>query len=227
MNMNNYKKEIKVALWAFVFSFVFSIGIGLVVGNPFAISFIRAFISAVLFSVVIFGVMYIVKKYLPELSEISNSSDMSLKDGSKEEKVDLEGKGTKIDYVVGADAESGKYKDINEDKKESEGEKKSFKEALSNIKNKDEVTSKEQIEKDGKLGDETLPDENNEEELPPIEELLNEEEDTVPENEIEEKLISNSEKKIGGSYIKVGDVNIPNEPEIIAKAIKKVMKEDE
>lgn len=106
-----------------------------------------------------------------------------------------------------------------------------FENVLSNVEKERAATTGKQEEEKILAEDIPLNKEENElspeDELPPIEELLNEEEDIVPETEIEEEAISGQEKKINSDYIKIGDIKIPNEPEIIAKAIKKVMKENE
>ncbi|RKX95653.1 MAG: hypothetical protein DRP84_03555 [Spirochaetes bacterium] len=225
MNMEKYKREVKIALWAFGVGFIFSVVLGLIVRNPIAVALFRAFVASLVFGLVVFGIMYIVKKYVPELIDVVSEIKQTSRQ-NKTETVNEKEKGSKVDYVVGEE-----ISEKSEDNIKPEPASVSFNGILSDEKDKigtsgrDNTTELESIDENPKKG---LSEGEGEEELPPIEELLNEEnEDIVPEVEIEEKEISDSGKKINSEYIKVGDVKIPNEPEIIAKAIQKVMKEDE
>ncbi|RKY03513.1 MAG: hypothetical protein DRP55_01180, partial [Spirochaetes bacterium] len=60
MNMEKYKREVKIALWAFGVGFIFSVVLGLIVRNPIAVALFRAFIASLVFGLVVFGILYIV-----------------------------------------------------------------------------------------------------------------------------------------------------------------------
>jgi hypothetical protein len=65
------------------------------------------------------------------------------------------------------------------------------------------------------------------EELPSLDKLYEEHEQvSVPDIGTSDIASSNKSKAVG-DFIEVGDARIPFEPEVLAKAVKKVMKEDE
>ena len=129
MRMELNDKESKITLYSFGLAFFISFIIGIIVGNPFGIALVRAFLASFVFAMVVFGVIYILKKYIPEIFEISRM-----------------GRGV--------------------------------------------------------------------------------EEDIPPEIQTEDETLSEG-RGVKSDYIEVGNVRIPNEPELLAKAIEKVMKEDE
>ena len=224
--MESYTKEIKITLGGFAFGFFFSLMLGLIVGNPIGIVIARAFIASLLFAFIVFGIMYIVKRYVPE---ITNAADGVIKprDNSTVSQVDSK-TGSKIDYVVGD--EKSEVGNINkkEGKNILDNNFAVGSDTLNFRENTETSSLKKGVEKkDGNLSNKDVEGViENAEELPPIEELLSEEE-VVPETEVEEEVMSKSDKKGNNDYIKIGDVKIPNEPEIIAKAIKKVMNNNE
>ncbi len=220
MKMNYTDKESKITLYSFGFALFLSFILGLIVGNPPGIAFVRAFLASFIFAAVVFGVIIIIKKYVPELFEIKEETGEKEEAPAEEstpvseEKMD-DNSGKKVDLFVGDDYSNVKPVDRETHTSEETG-------AL-----KDEVERKSETAYVD--GEETKNQEENEvkkeEDLPPIEELLGEE-DLPPEIQAEDEALSGA-RVTDSEYIEVGNVKIPNEPELLAKAIEKVMKEDE
>lgn len=241
MRMELNDKESKITLYSFGLAFFISFIIGIIVGNPFGIALVRAFLASFVFAMVVFGVIYILKKYIPEIFEISrmgrgvekggdsniDASERGTESLNSKFTVESAGKkadsgGEKVNILVGDEGESNQ-----KDKAEGVGrESEEFaREEFGVV----EVGKKGKKDKKGAvsdIGNETPEGEKNEEELPPIEELLGEEEDIPPEIQTEDETLSEG-RGVKSDYIEVGNVRIPNEPELLAKAIEKVMKEDE
>jgi hypothetical protein len=217
----------KVSAYAAGGAFAVSLILGFAVKNPAGIVLMRAFLSALLFGTLIRVGLFILEKFIPEVlnreeiqadstqqaeaesiegdtagqqtfTSISESEEVTLEDEELEEIGGDSSEELESPEKVAYETESGTPKT------EEGGEPKS-----------EEDEELEEIEEDDALGDlpaiDTLFEEDNEE--------INGEEETVPKSPEKTSTLT-------GDYIDVGNVQIPNEPETIAKAIRKVIKQE-
>ncbi|UCB46994.1 MAG: hypothetical protein JSV25_06135 [Spirochaetota bacterium] len=160
----------------------------------------RAFISGVLFSGLVYAGLYLLKIYVPEI--VTANQKVS------DQKTSEDTGRSSFEYAVEDENKISQHIKVGEH---------------------DEVMDKVESEKEMEGGGAPITPEaeegTGEEGLPSLDRLF-EEEETVPDLEIA-KEVKKEDKRIIGDYINVGNVRIPNEPEVIAKAIKKVMSTDE
>jgi len=197
-------KDTKRAFYSFLGAFFLSLLVGMITQNPFGIILMRAFISAILFGVLVYGGVWLLKHYIPEIEpavvlaaakdagkiELETGLDFTVKGedeefGSKSYRMPEEASGTAMDAVDGGGI------DVRKEPKGS-------------------PDNEPASEKDS---------------LPSLNGLFDEEEGPVPDLEKEPQPKSSS--RVKGDEITLGKYRIPYEPEILAKAIKKVMSEDE
>jgi hypothetical protein len=202
MKYKKFPKDIKLAVYSFIIGFFISFLIGAFTGNPLGIISLRAFVSAFLFGGLMYSGFYLLRRYIPELEIVT----------AKQKAADLE---------ASEDVDSGTAEHSAEDAK-----------TISHhirVEETDEIKSGEEGEREtGFNSAQVSPateEETAEEALPSLDRLF-EDEDRVPDTEIEQE-VTKKDKRIIGDYINLGDVRIPNEPEVMAKAIKKVMSQDE
>ena len=220
--MENYKllTKYKTSVYVITGAFFISLIIGFLTGNPAGIVLMRAFLSAILFVAIFQGGVYIIKKYIPE---IGNLTEVSAETVEKDAGVDAEdSEGKIIDYTIDDEAYPISFEN-EETEPVIEGEVKTVhpegeetrvhaEDASINGVTEQDVEDKE----DASLS-----------ELPSLDNLFeNEDEQTTTENDIRNEG-SKGVRSEKGDYIQVGNAQIPNEPENLAKAIKKVMNEDE
>jgi len=203
-------KEIKITLYFAVGAFFISLVFGLVSGNPFGIVLYRAIISSIILGAIVFGGLFLLLKYIPELEDAVGKHIEAIDKPKEKEEM----KST-IDYTI-----SGEGKDILTDNIEEVSKKVAT----------DSNTFEGKAKKEESEFYNEAPDKEefkNSDELPSLDDLY-EEEDVVPDMEIDkEEIVKSEEATLKEKYIDVGGKRIPNEPELIAKAIKKVMKENE
>jgi hypothetical protein len=218
----------------------------------------RAIVSAVLFSAVVFGALYLLRRYIPEFKKASEGAQST--DGS-----DL---GSKVSYAQSSEAESGDKTEAAADVEDGgipspeevaasleqgngsplQGDTGSFSAVTGTAES--EVTAQQQGES-GAFMESVQPladaaegsslngleeitlgasEENGNgavEDLPSLDKLY-EEHEQVSVPDIGPSDIGSKDKSTAvGDYIEVGNARIPFEPEVLAKAVKKVMKEDE
>jgi hypothetical protein len=202
MDFKKLPLDIKLAIYSFIIGFIISFLIGAIAKNPVGIISLRAFVSAVLFGVLIYAGLYLLRKYIPELEIVAPGRKTGV---------------LKVDEA--AEGETIKYTTLDE-KKVSQHIK---------VEESNGIIGEEGIEKEDRIDKTQIfpeaEEDTGEEALPSLDKLF-EDEETVPDLEIEKEVVK-EDKRIIGDYINVGKVRIPNEPEVLAKAIKKVMSKDE
>jgi hypothetical protein len=227
MDSSKLTGEYKIVLLIVAGSFFISMLIGFLVKNPAGIIIMRAFLSSLLFGALIYGGWLIIKKFIPNFGTTMNAGggneEEALPDSGPPPAIDV---GSVVDYTVGEDEGGFQEEQVNIpsvdglDGKEEEGATAAM-EAV-------EMTKEVPLTEENR-GFPTPEDEGNQlEELPSIESLFNEEEGAKPNPnyETQDETI-NTGSPYTDDYINVGNAQIPNEPEVMAKAIKKVMKQDE
>lgn len=208
----------RISIFAVIGAFFISLILGFFAKNPAGIVIMRAFVSALLFGVILRGGIFILLKYIPDIEKLTGTGAEA---GEKEKEAEIETlSGSVVDYTVGGDEivseEKSDFKngDISENMslntEESEpGEAVSYPAG--------EPGEAEAVDEEaGPLKD-----------LPALDNLLEEDEEEIDaDDKPGEKSSTDSTGDFGG-YIDVANVKIPNEPETIAKAIRKVMKQNE
>lgn len=231
MDKLNLNKDHKATMFSALGAFILSMLIGLISGNPAAVVFVRALISALLFSAVVFGGLYLLRRYIPEL-QTSSEEAVSAEDADA---------GSRIDYSVEGESVEGPPVPFEE------SEEFPAEEGAGPLAPVTAVDSSEfaagDVDEAGALMaaglegaslndlDEItlgMSEENGEvEDLPSLDKLYEEhEQESVPDIGTPEIGLKDK-TKVGGDYIEVGNARIPFEPEVLAKAVKKVMKQDE
>jgi hypothetical protein len=198
-------KDTKRALYTFIGAFLFSLLVGLITQNPFGIILMRASISAILFGVLVYGGMWLLKHYIPEIESVpaANVAGKIEHFAAKDEDEEFGGKS-----YGASDQAAGSLMDAKEGPVSS---------ALSGAKSVD-VSGEPEGEPDNGPASEK-------DALPSLDGLFEEEEGPVVDLETEPQ--PKSDSRVHGDQITLGKYRIPYEPEILAKAIKKVMSEDE
>ena len=203
------KPEYRMVCYASVTGFVLSLLFGFLVRNPAAVVLARALISAVIFGGLAYGGLYIISRYIPELVQgkveggEENAVDVTISDSTPPESL--------FDSIA---AETGGH--------------------LSSLPGSDDTGEQAGSEQPAILPSAMPPTPESEasgapstEGLPSLESLFaREEEVSVPED-IERGVYEEKASNVSGGYIEIGKARIPYEPEVLAKAIKKVMKQDE
>jgi hypothetical protein len=226
MDKPNIGKDHKITMFSALVAFILSMLIGFISGNSGAVVFVRALISALLFGAVIFGGLYLLRRYIPELER---GSDEAV---SGEDRVG-EPAGASLERVIGTPSEgeisvpSEMASVVSSEKvTKPQGEAGASEEELQPVFGTPDGSSLNDLEG---ITLEPFEENGNEigEELPSLDKLYEEhEQESVPD--IDTPAIKSGDTSLAvGDYIEVGDARIPYEPEVLAKAVKKVMKEDE
>ncbi len=220
MDYRKLPKDVKLFVYAFIGAFFLSLLTGIIVKNPGGTVLLRAFLSALLFGGIVYGVMYVLKKYIPELKSYTGGTVEKPKEEGKELKVESH-KGRLADYII-TDEEQEVVNPVEESlfKKDDEKKESTIKEVSG-----DKEMELPAIEEESKAEEEKESDVSGGE-LPSLDQLFEDEEESAPDIEVDRKG-AKSDTKVSGDYIALRGVKIPYDPEAIAKAIKKVMKEDE
>jgi len=203
-------KEVKITLLFGLIAFFISLLFGLISGNSFSTVLMRAIVSFVLFGAITYGGLYLFSKYVPEIEELFSKPIENSKKLEEEKQTE-----SRIDYTISDDETSRLIDKIDKkpvDKRNADID-------TNILDNKDELTLKESKNSIITEGDE----------LPPLEDLYDEEGDIVTDVELEKDEINVSNEKAVSrdNYINVGNAKMPYEPEVMAKAIKRVMKKNE
>jgi hypothetical protein len=202
MDYKRFPKEIKLAVYSFIIGFFISFLIGAISGNPLGIISLRAFVSAVLFGGLMYSGFYLLRRYIPELEIVTvkqKAGDQKASEDVNSETVEhIEENAKTVSHHI-------RVEETDEIKSGEEGEREIGFDSAQVSPEREEETA--------------------EEALPSLDRLF-EDEEIVPDSEIEQE-VTKKDKRIIGDYINLGDVRIPNEPEVLAKAIKKVMSQDE
>ncbi len=198
-------KDINSVLYTVIGAFFLALIIGLVVKNPFGTVLMRAFLSALLFGALVYAGVWMLKRYIPEWE----TSDRG---------------GKKIDGGVGEKEKSVPVTEHEENYtehglQEQENEEDKYPEAGDTDGGLDAGTYAVMTQEAGEANAAREDDS-----LPSLDELFVDEEKVPSDYQTEPKPTSSRKK---GEKIELGDFRIPYEPETLAKAIKKVMSQDE
>jgi hypothetical protein len=234
-------------------AFALSLFIGLVSKKPFGIAMGRAFIASILFGAIFAGGLLLLKRYIPDLGSMINVNrqreEPEAQDAETGRVVDYTvGEGV-ADGAQGIFQNTGAYEgsgspipgpgEIGADVGDLGRVTPAF----------DLGGQREPTERgDRALGSGTAPlapagrgkgteggarsagqEEGIEEALPSLDTLFESEEEATGSADARSSEVMREEgKRIGaqGDYIKIGDARIPNEPGVMAKAIKRIMKQD-
>jgi hypothetical protein len=242
MERFNFTKNQKITLYTVPIAFTLSFLIGILSGNPVSVVVVRAIISSLLFSALLYGGLCLIRRYIPPLagniagentdvqtgqpfaegssevqvlhpSQDSNASpeaDYRISSTSGEQDV-LEGRAVQSEDVSANGEVAGT------DGRTAFSESKPAGSRLSDVSGENEL---EEISLDSSV------DESNEE-LPSLDRLFDEHEQEAIPDIRPSSSVRKEKKSVVGDSIKVGDTRFPYEPEALAKAVKKVMKQDD
>ena len=243
MGKINLNKDHKATMFSALGAFILSMLIGLISGNPAAVVFVRAIVSALLFSAVVFGGLYLLRRYIPELekgsertaaveeTDVGNKIDYNVSGAERADSI-TEDEGVPVPSSEGTgsplEGETGPLSPVTEAaSSESQlSEIGASMEELQSLADTPEGSSLKGLE-DITLG--TAEENGNGvvEDLPSLDKLYEEHEQVSVPDIGPSDIGSRDKSKAVGDYIEVGNARIPFEPEVLAKAVKKVMKEDE
>ncbi|MBN2324215.1 MAG: hypothetical protein JXQ30_10805 [Spirochaetes bacterium] len=203
MRQPGFTKEVGAVCYTVIGAFFLALIVGLVVKNPFATVLVRAFVCAFLFGGLVYAGMWMLKRYIPEL-ELADKRKKIIEEAEKE---------SPVPFTEYTDKDSGRG--FPEQKPQEGG-------------NASAADTEDGLEEraGGEMRDETgaVNAAGEDDSLPSLDGLFTDEAKTIPDYQTEAEP-SPSRKK--GEPIKVGNFRIPYEPETLAKAIKKVMSQDE
>jgi hypothetical protein len=241
MTKMSITKDQKITLYAAVIAFFISLLIGFVSGNSGAVALMRAIISSILFGAVVYGGIYLIRRYIPDLQSEAGEPAPAEKTGEAGKTV-VEETGRVVDYTV-SDAETSNLQkpagSAMDEAAVRTAEEVSGGEGVGTVPAEEGgglvagMPAPESVSPVAEEGLEGLSmelsgDSGEEyEELPSLDNLF-EDSDRSKTSDIDRpEKFSESSQKNTGAYIEVGDARLPNEPEALAKAVKKVMKQDE
>jgi len=256
MGKINLNKDHKATMFSALGAFILSMLIGLIAGNPAAVVFVRAIVSAFLFSAVVFGALHLLRRYIPEFEEgskggaeaewtdLGNKVNYTESDGDAAEMKTQGEIGAEEAEVLSSDHAAALSPEGSESplKGDSEplspitaspgmtasplGETGAPMDDLQPLVETPEASSLSGLE-DITLGGAEENGNGIVEDLPSLDKLYDEHEQvSVPDITMPDTGPKSKSKAVG-DYIEIGNARIPFEPEVLAKAVKKVMKEDE
>jgi hypothetical protein len=232
MNMERFTitKDQKITLYAAPVAFTLSFLIGILSGNQISVVVVRALVSSLLFSALLFGGLYLLRRYISEAGGGVTARSAAV----HTEQVSGDA-GHQVDYTISEHAGvPGTVEDMSfQQADESAGGESGSTGAGSGFPRREPEASRlsdvpgeselDELNLDASEGE----GDQGEDDLPSLDRLFEEhEQEAMPEIKPSSSLGSKS-RKVTGDRIKVGDASIPYEPEILAKAVKKVMKQDE
>ncbi|MFW6138049.1 MAG: hypothetical protein ACOC7U_02635 [Spirochaetota bacterium] len=243
MNELNLSTDKKVLLGAVGFAFLVSLIIGLTVQNQAGIAVMRAFICSALFGAITYGGIYVIRQYIPEVEQLAseNEQEQEQEHRHNEDKetgrlVDYlvqdenqqagEGASGAGDYTPAGGLEPGEWEEQQQASGSSQQGQKNF--SFDAHTSPEGGTSGVQKKGKEKTGDQQK-QKDIYEQIPSMDYLFEEELDeqgSEPE-ETKEEQQEHSAPEAKKSYISVGKSRIPNDPQAIARAIQRVMKENE
>ncbi len=201
--------ENKATLYVVAVAFGISLLLGFVRGNPAGIVVMRGFLATLLFGVIFQAGVYILRKFIPEMRNLSYAPGEAEVEEAEDTEVST---GSIIDYTT--PDEEGEVSHVTEEEPATLSSD-SFD---VNILEEEDITGEQQVQ-DEELEDASLSD------LPSLDSLF--EPESVEEEKSETPDFAEEERHTEtGDYINVGNARIPNEPKALAKAIKKVMNEE-
>ena len=211
MNRQVLTKYTKTALYAFSGAFILSLLVGLMTHNPFGIVLMRALLSAPLFGALVYAGVWVLRQYIPELA--SEAGRGTKKGGGSADT------GTKFDFSRKHEVSTPEAESVNTNEKAEWTDR-----IVEESGRADSVAGDVEIEgePDTELSE---GDASKKDALPSLDGLFTEEGETIPD--FEEEPRKKSDSRLKGDQITLGKFQIPIDPEILAKAIKKVMREDE
>lgn len=215
MEFSKLEKENKFILFSGAAAFALSFLLGVIARNPPAVALLRALVSSALFGGIMLGAVLVVKRYLPDVLEtrVDHGAAPAGEPG--------EHLGSRVDYSV---AEEGEPSPLHALRRAQE-ERNDAPAWDGDLEPGDGEKEGPGQGGGGAYSEDTGSGAGAEEDLPSLDRLFDEQErDLVPEAEEAEQRRPESSK---GDYLYVRDARFPNDPETIAKAIKKVMKQDE
>ena len=237
MERFNITKDQKITLYAAPVAFTLSFLIGILSGNPVAIVVVRAIISSLLFSALLYGGLYLLRRYIPELAGSSpggstaGQTEQQFAEAGSEEAAaqttrDMEYRMPSAsgdrDVVEGMAAQAADFSEGGSSV--GAGEQAALsedREAISRLSDVSGENGLDELSLDSSGGEEA------DEELPSLDRLFEEhDQEAMPEIR-PSSVVRREQKTVVGDSIKVGDARIPYEPEALAKAVKKVMKQDD
>jgi hypothetical protein len=218
----------RAALFVVGGAFFLSVLIGILSNNPAGTIIARAFLSAIFFGALLTAGVFILRRYIPDIgSMVSQTREQA---ETEERQGEYEEKGRVVDYTVEGepfgDIDGGAGMASSSPPEDVQGQGRTA--AAGGSDRASEAKRGAGVEDAADL-DAALPSldslfENDDEEKGAGVKGALEEKGVVPEGA---PLSKPWEEKKSGDVIKIGDIRIPNEPEVLAKAIKKLMKQDQ
>ncbi len=209
-------------------AFALSLILGFIVKNPAGIVLMRAFFSGLFFGTLIRGSIFVLERFIPEIID-RQAAQADSAQKVETENMETETVGTEKFVTVSGDEE-----EILDDEEIEEigSDLESEQEPLGEVSSETVSVNNETVEggsPDQEEGEEVKEIDEEDEafsELPAIDSLFEEDHEEIID--IEENVSKSPGKKSApeGDYIDFGNAQIPNEPETIAKAIRKVMKQE-
>jgi len=211
------KYEIKLTLYAGGIAFFLSLVLGIFAGNPAGVVFIRAIVSSLLLGGLFYLSIYIIVRYIPEI--ITPEGSKGKKDETEMHTGGGEEEGKYVNYLV-QDEEGGGNR--NQEGTDLFWEQSARAKDTAIGETKHAFTSEQEETSGIEKPEEKLQNYN----LPSIDSMFEGEEgEYYPE--VEPQIdVEKSSNRPKGSYIQVGSARFPNEPEAIARAIQKVMRQN-
>ncbi len=208
----------KISIYVVLGAFFLSLILGFFAKNPAGIVIMRAFVSALFFGVLFRGGIFILIKYIPDIEKLAGTEAEAVEKEKGEEIETLTG--SVVDYTVGGD------ESVSEE--ESGFETGDISESMPLNIEESEDREAETSPAGGPGKPEALDEESEPlNDLPALDTLLGEDEEEIAVDDKPGGASSTTSTRNLEEYINVGIAQIPNEPETIAKAIRKVMKQNE
>jgi hypothetical protein len=203
--------ENKATLYVVAFAFCISLLLGFIRGNPAGIVVMRGFLATLLFGVIFQAGVYILRKFIPEMSNLRYAA----------EEVEME-EADKTEVSTGSVIASTTPDEEEEVSHVTEEEPVTLSSDSFDVNIlEEEDNSDEQRVQGEELEDASLSD------LPALDSLFEPESVSGEEEKSETHDFPVEEGHTEtGDFINVGNARIPNEPKALAKAIKKVMNEE-
>jgi hypothetical protein len=217
----------KVSAYAAGGAFAVSLILGFVVKNPAGIVLMRAFFSGLLFGTLIRGGIFVLERFIPEVINRQAAQAESVQKVETESMENDTAEKEKFVTVSDGEEEVLDVEEIEEIGTDLKSEQETPEKVSSETASGDSITVEGGSSNQGEGEEvEEIDEEEAFSELPSIESLFEDEKEEIIE--VEEDISKSPEKKasMAGDYLEVGNAQIPNEPETIAKAIRKVIKQD-
>lgn len=222
MNGIELKPEHRMAGYGALIGFILSLLLGFIVRNPAHVVIIRALVSAIIFGGIAFGGLYVLGRYIPELIGVDTEEDSG---GTAEETAGIAA------LAAAADGDPSKsIFDSIAERAEGEGGQ------PADLFGSGAGAGKEENQAppaDGSRG--TGADAaagagaaaGAKGSLPSFDTLFAQEREGALPDDLEREVYDEAPSNATGGVIEVGNAKIPYEPEQLAKAIQKVMRQDE